>query len=230
MTLNATTTKSTTVRDAYNTGILGKEADASQKAPLGDMLSVLFDAANPNTVVAATTVGSATSQTGATVATTSAATQSASYVQADVQTIATLANALKTDYNKTITDVATIVVLLNQARVDILALRSALATAMTGTLGGLTETHVAVTSNVATMAQAATSIMTVRSTTGTTTGIFKLIREPQHVLATGEVFWNGNTTLTFAAVDAVTYCDLIYSKADLSQKASAMLASITDTV
>lgn len=61
----------------------------------------------PGTHIAGGSAPSA--QTGATVATANAATQTSSYVQADVQTIAALANALKTDYNKTITDVGTLI-------------------------------------------------------------------------------------------------------------------------
>jgi hypothetical protein len=225
MTLNATTTKFTTVRDNFNSGILGKIADASEIAALGDMLAVLLDAANPSVSVNATTIGAAPTQTGATVATTNAATQSGSYVQADVQTIATLANALKVDYNKTITDVAALVTAITALRVDVLALRASLASALTGTMGGATETGVTVTSNAATMAAAASTVISVRATTGTTTGVKTLIMDPNRTLATGEVFWNGNTGLKFAAIDAVTACDLIYSKADNSQKVSCLMSS-----
>ena len=207
MSLNGTTTKSSTIRDMFNSGILGKEADASQKAPLGDMLSILFDAANPNTAVAATTVGGAVANTGVT------SPANVNYTQADQTALATCVLAL--------------VVQINLLRTDVLALRAELATAMTGTLGGLTESHVAVSSNVATMAQAATSVVTVRATTGSTTGVCKLIRDPQHTLATGEVYWDGGVNLTFAAVDVVTACDVVYAKGDLSQKVSALLATTT---
>lgn len=64
--------------------------------------------------------------------TTNAATQTGSYVQADVQTIATLANALKTSYNAAQSDLATAVTLVNALKTsynalqtDVVALRTA---------------------------------------------------------------------------------------------------------
>ena len=72
------------------------------------------------------TLAANAAQTGATVATANANAQTGSYVQADVQTIATLANALKTDYNKTITDVGTIVTELNNVRTLANTIRTAL--------------------------------------------------------------------------------------------------------
>ena len=211
MTINATTTKSATVRDNYNTGILGKESDASQKAPLGDMLSVILDVANPSVVVAATTIGNAVANTGVTTP------ANASYTQADQTALANCVLAL--------------VVQINLARTDILALRAELASALTGTMGGATETGVSVgTYTTATMAAAASSLISVRATAGSTTGVLKLVRDPQHTLATGEVFWDGNTGLKFAAVDAITTVDLLYSKADSSQKVSCLMASTADIV
>lgn len=211
MTINATTTKSATVRENYNTGILGKESDASQKAPLGDMLSVILDVANPSVVVAATTIGGAVANTGVTTP------ANASYTQADQTALATCVLAL--------------VVQINLARTDILALRAELASALTGTMGGATETGVSVgTYTTATMAAAASSLISVRATAGSTTGVLKLVRDPQHTLATGEVFWDGNTGLKFAAVDAITTVDLLYSKADSSQKVSCLMASTADIV
>lgn len=56
--------------------------------------------------VQANFVAQAAALTSAQNATAAAATQTSSYVQADVQTIATLANALKTSYNQLQTDVA----------------------------------------------------------------------------------------------------------------------------
>lgn len=215
--MSTTTTKTNTVRDMFNANTLGLLSDAMLKAPLGDILSVLLDAANPNVVVAATTVGAVAAQTGATVATADAT---------DLASAEALANALKTDYNKSITDIATLVARVNQLRVDVLALRAELAAGLAGTVGGATETGVSVTSNAATLAAAASSIITVRATAGTTQGVKKLIRDPSHTLATGEVFWDGKTGLTFAAVDAVTTIDVVYSKADLSQKASCLLATM----
>jgi hypothetical protein len=211
MTINATTTKSATVRENYNTGILGKESDASQKAPLGDMLSVILDVANPSVVVAATTIGGAVANTGVTTP------ANASYTQADQTALATCVLAL--------------VVQINLARTDILALRAELASALTGTMGGATETGVSVSTYIsATMAAAASSLISVRATAGSTTGVLKLVRDPQHTLATGEVFWDGNTGLKFAAVDAITTVDLLYSKADSSQKVSCLMASTADIV
>ena len=210
MTQNATTTKSTTVRDLFNSGILGKESDAILKAPLGEMLALLFNATNPNTAVAATTVGIAAVSTGVTTP------ANVSYTQADQTALADC--------------VLLLVTRVNQLRVDVLALRAELAAGMTGTLGGLTESGATVSSNVCTMAAAANMVVNVRATTGGTTGVCKLIRDPQHTLATGEVLWDGVKTLTFAAVDVVTACDLVYSLADNSQKVSALLASAADIV
>ena len=227
--MSSTVTSTTTLRDKLNNSALGKNADAIKEAPLGDMLSVLFDNANPGTSVPATTVGAAVAQTGATVATTNAASQSSSYVQADVQTIATLANALKVDYNKTITDIAALIALTNQERTDILALRSAMATALTGVLGGMTETSVTVTSNKAVLAQAPTQngLFLVNGTTGTHTGTKQIVRDPLQTLATGQVYWDGGVNLTFPAYDAITACDLMYSKGDLSQKASIFMRVVS---
>lgn len=227
--MSSTTTSVTTFRDKLNSPALGKQADANASVPMGDLLSVVLDVSNPNVVVAATTVGASVSQTGATVATADAATQTSSYVQVDVQTVATLANALKVDYNKTITDVAALVARLNQARVDILALRAELASGLAGTVGGATETSVTVTSNRAVLAQAPTpnGLLTVKATTATTAGVKKLVRDPLHALVTGEVYWDGGVNLTFAAVDVVTACDVVYAKGDLSQKVSALLATTT---
>lgn len=59
-------------------------------------------------------------------ATTNAATQTGSYVQADVQSIATLANALKTNYNQLQTDVAALRTAYNLAQTDIVNLRATL--------------------------------------------------------------------------------------------------------
>lgn len=75
-----------------------------------------------------TTNATATSSQNSTAA---AATQTGSYVQADVQTIATLANALKTSYNAAQADLATAVTLVNalktsynQVQTDLAALRT----------------------------------------------------------------------------------------------------------
>ena len=233
MTINATTTKSATVRENYNTGILGKESDASQKAPLGDMLSVILDVANPSVVVAATTIGAVAAATvGGVVANTGVTSPAGStYAQADQTALATCVLALVVQINLIRTDLLAVVTELTAARVDILALRAELASALTGTMGGATETGVSVgTYTTATMAAAASSLISVRATAGSTTGVLKLVRDPQHTLATGEVFWDGNTGLKFAAVDAITTVDLLYSKADSSQKVSCLMASTADIV
>ena len=116
MALNDTTTKSNTVRDNFNSGILGKAADASQKAPLGDLLAVLLDAANPNVSVAATTVGGAVANTGVT------SPANASYTQGDQTALATCVLAL--------------VVQINLIRTDLLAIRAELASALNRDCGG----------------------------------------------------------------------------------------------
>jgi hypothetical protein len=175
------------------------------------MLSVILDVANPSVVVAATTIGGAVANTGVTTP------ANASYTQADQTALANCVLAL--------------VVQINLARTDILALRAELASALTGTMGGATETGVSVSTYIsATMAAAASSLISVRATAGSTTGVLKLVRDPQHTLATGEVFWDGNTGLKFAAVDAITTVDLLYSKADSSQKVSCLMASTADIV
>jgi hypothetical protein len=294
MTLNVTTTKATTVRDLLNSGILGLMSDGSQRAPLGDMLAVLLDVANPAVVVAATTVGAAVVDTAAgpivdtavgpvavtaagPVVQTSAPTAqpaattpaNVAYTQVDQTALADLANALEvllnlvvaditalttqvnalivddtaaiaqlnaaitdngaqtTQVNALIVDDGAVTTRLNQARVDILALRAELAAALVGTVGGATETGVVPVANVATMAASASSIISVRATAAGTTGVKKLVRDPTHTLVTGEVFWNGTDKLTFAAIDAVTACDLLYSTASGSQKVSALMADAT---
>jgi hypothetical protein len=226
---SSTTTQPVTLRDKLNEPSLGKFADALAQAPVGDALAILLDVSNPSTTVPATTVGAAVSQTGATVATASAATQTSSYVQADVQSIATLANALKVDYNKTIADVAALVAQVNALRVDDLALRAAAAAALAGTLGGATETSVTVTSNKAVLAQAPTpnGLFQVNATGGTTKGVKQLVMDPTATLITGQVYWDGGVNLTFAAIDAVSSCDLIYAKGDLSQKVSSLLQTVS---
>lgn len=82
------------------------------------------------TALAAATAGGAAgvpaAETAATIATANAAAQTGAYVQADVQTIATLANANKTVTNQLVTDVGTVitelaalVTLVNQLRADL---------------------------------------------------------------------------------------------------------------
>jgi hypothetical protein len=204
--MSSTTTKTNTVRDNLNSNRLGQAADALGKAPLGDILSVLLDTRNANTTIAATTVGSAVVNTGVT------SPAASTYTQADQTALATCVLALVTQ--------------INLLRTDVLALRSELATINTaGTVGGATEASVQVSSNKATLAAAPTTngLITVNGVTGTHTGVKKIIRDSSHTLATGEVYWDGGLNLTFATIDAITVCDVIYAKGDLSQKVSCLL-------
>lgn len=191
-----TTTVKTTVRDKLNSNVLGKESDALAKAPLGDLLSVLFGA--PATVPAATAA--------AVTATDATNPANAAYTQADQTALAALANSLKTQLNALITDVA------------------ALRTAVSAINKHATEVGVTVTTNVATLAALPSTVINVNATAGTTTGVKTLVRDPAHTLVAGEVYWDGKLTLTFAAADAVTACDVVYSKADNSQKISCLMA------
>jgi hypothetical protein len=59
-------------------------------------------------------------------ATAAANTQTSSYVQVDAQTIATLANALKTSYNAAQVDIAALRTAYNALQVDVAALRTKL--------------------------------------------------------------------------------------------------------
>ena len=70
--------------------------------------------------------------------TTNAATQSGSYVQADVQTITALANALKVNYNAAQVDIATLRTTLAATQADVAALRTTLAATLVAlkTAGG----------------------------------------------------------------------------------------------
>ena len=143
MAINDTTTHASTVRDAYNTGILGKESDASQKAPLGDILAVLLDVANTAVTVSAVTVGTSVTPTltptatGALVPTAtsavvisatavSAATAvtpaSAAYASPDQTILANLGNANKVAINACVTDITNLIAKVNAATVDIIAI------------------------------------------------------------------------------------------------------------
>ena len=265
MAINDTTTHSTTVRDDYNSGILGKESDASQKAPLGDILSVLLDVANTAVTVSAVTVGTAVTPTLAPTATSpvvitatavsaSAAVSpaSAAYASPDQTILANLANASKTTINQCVTDIGNLITKVNQAVVDISAakvditalaaqvdagivdiksLRACMAAAAAnGTMGGCTDPSLGVTSYITgTLTYTPSSIISIHGYGGTA-GVLKLIRDPNHTLATGEVFWDGKVGLKFCAADLLTTYDAIYAKADNSQKASCLMASIADIV
>jgi hypothetical protein len=41
------------------------------------------------------------------------------------------------------------------------------------------------------------------------------------------VYWDGGVNITFAAIDAITVCDLMYSKSDLTQKASVLMRLVS---
>jgi hypothetical protein len=210
-----TSTIKNRIRDLLNADLLGKESDAMLAAGLGDILSVLLDTRNANTTVAATTVGAALVATAQADATTPA---NVGYTQADQTAIADLANALKVLVNDCVARI-------NQLRVDVLALRSELAAINTaGTVGGATEAGITVTSNVATLAAQPSTLITVNAVAGTATGVKRLVRDVTRSPQTGEVLWDGGLRLTFAVADAVSSCDVIYAKADGSQKASCLEA------
>lgn len=81
----------------------------------------------PQTHIAAASAPAAA--TAVTVATANAATQTGSYVQADVQSIAALANALKTALNANIADVAALVTEVGALTTKVNTLLTELATA-----------------------------------------------------------------------------------------------------
>jgi hypothetical protein len=228
----STTTHTNTVRDKLNSSVLGLQADTARHAPLGDILSTMLDVLNPNASINATTMGAVAAATvGGAVANTGVqATAGVGYVQADTTAMGVCVLALVTQINLMRTDLLAVVTELTAARVDILALRASLATVASGHVGGVTDSGLTVTSNVATLAAQPTpnGVITVRATTGGTTGVKTLRRDPTHTLTTGEVFWNGLTSLTFAAVDAVTACDVIYAKNDLSQKVSCLMTAVVE--
>ena len=83
---------------------------------------------------------------------------------------------------------------------------------------GYTESGIAVTTNVATLANApvANGLFQVYATAGTTQGVKKLRKGPVTgasalVPATGEVIWDGAKSLLFAAVDAVATASITYA-------------------
>jgi hypothetical protein len=229
--MSSTTTKTSTVRDKLNSTILGLGADANGKAPLGDILAILLDTRNANTTVNATTMGAVAAATvGGAVANTGVTNPAnAGYTQVDQTALAVCVLALVTQLNLARADILAIVTELTAARVDILALRASMAAINTaGTVGGATQTGVSVTAGtgVATalsQAPTANGLITVNATAGTTTGVKKIIRDNSRAPVTGEVYWDGGVNLTFAIVDAVTACDVIYAKSDLSQKVSCLL-------
>ena len=99
--MSSTTTKVSTVRDNLNSTKLGVVSDASVKAPLGDILSILLDTRNANTTISAVTATGAITPTATGVTTitatgVSAATAvspaSAAYASPDQSLVAALVN------------------------------------------------------------------------------------------------------------------------------------------
>jgi TusA-related sulfurtransferase len=250
--MSSTTTKVSTVRDNLNSTKLGVASDAIVKAPLGDILSILLDTRNANATISAVTATGAITPTATGVTTitatgVSAATAvspaSAAYASPDQSLVAALVNSLKTQVNAAVTDliavkakldaavvdISAIATKQNAAVVDISALRSEMATInIAGTIGGATQTGISVTPGTGVavaLAQAPTTngLITVNATAGTTTGVKTITRNSNRAPQTGEVYWDGGVNLTFAIVDAVTACDVIYAKSDLSQKVSCLL-------
>ncbi len=236
-----------TLRAKLNDPALGKGADANLLAPLGDLLSVLLTASPGGGSVPEPTVGaaisgtasaSAVSQTSSTVATAAAASQTSSYVQTDVQTIATLANALKAAVNLIVTDIAAILVQLNRLAVDsagsgglvarVNQLRTDDLAMNESAVSGATESGVTVASNACQLAQSPTpnGLFQVVGY-GTVAGVKQLVTSPAQALVSGQVYWDGGVNLTFFAGDAIASCDVTYAKGDLSQQVSALLQTVS---
>ena len=203
---DVTTTATETIRDILNKADPNEFADALRKlGGLGELLTVLFNQSAASTPPA-TTVGSALVNTG--VVTPAAGT----YTQADQTALADRVLAL--------------VVQINLLRTDVIALRASLASCAAGTVGGLTETHIAPTSNVVTLAATPKAVFQVNVTSGTKTGIFKLVGADRAPVS-GEVSWNGATKLTFNAADVVAYIDVVYSRATGTAEVSGLLRSFS---
>lgn len=141
---------------------------------------------------------------GAAVATANAATQTASYVQVDVQTIATLANSLKTAFNNLVTS-----------------------------SGGVTEAALSPTANVVTLAAQPVAVIDVNVATvssGSATGSKKLRIGPftgpgAITPAAGECVWDGGLKVKLASADLAATVNVAYTKAtDVS--VSAMQADL----
>ena len=199
---DVTTTVSETVRDILNKADPNELADALRKfGGLGELLTVLLNqsaASAPN----ALTLGGVVANTGV------QGTANNSYTVGDQTALATCVLAL--------------VVQINLMRTDMIAMRASLASCAAGTIGGLTETHIAPSSNVVTLAATPKAVFNVNVTSGTKTGIFKLVGSDR-VPTSGEVSWNGLTKLTFNAADVVAYIDVVYSRATGTSDVSALL-------
>jgi len=166
------------IRTELNKADPNRIPDALRSISFGDLLNRLLGGSDVNIPVD--------------LATADAATQTGAYVQADVQSIATLANAIKAKLNL-------------------------LLAAVRG-IGGVTEQGVTVTSNVATLANQPSAVVSVIATTGTTTGSKTLLQGPISgagaiVPASGQVVWDGGKKILFAAVDAITVADFAYTTA-----------------
>ena len=203
---DVTTTATETIRDILNKSDPNELADALRKlGGLGELLTVLFNQSAASTPPA-TTVGGAVANTGVT------SPANVNYTQADQTALATCVLAL--------------VVQINLIRADVIALRASLASCAAGTVGGLTETRSAPTSNVVTLTATPKAVFQVNVTSGTKTGIFKLVGADRAPVS-GEVSWNGATKLTFAAVDVVAYIDVVYSRATGTSDVSGLLRSFS---
>ena len=96
----------------------------ASNVPAQGALTSSAPAAVTSSAPAAITSSAPSSVTSSQNATTKAATQTGSYVQAEVQTITTLANALKISYNAAQVDVAALRATLLTTQADVVALRA----------------------------------------------------------------------------------------------------------
>ncbi len=101
-----------------------------------------------------------------------------------------------------------------------------------GSAGVTEENALALTANVATLANAPKALIDVEATAGTTTGRKKIRQgaitgDQALVRATGEVIWDGTTGLLFAAVDVVTAVRVTYTQA--ADDVASSLQSDVDT-
>ncbi len=178
------------LRALLNSGDTNRTFDALRKLSFGDLLNKLLAGG------AGVEVPALTSSQNATAA---AAVQTGSYVQADVESIRTLANALKISYNA--------------LQVDVVAIRAALAG-----VGNVTEAGLVPSSNIVTLAAVPVSIIDITIVAGTNTGPVKLRKGPvtgsQAILpSTLEAVWDGGLKIRMAAADVATDVNVGYTKA-----------------
>jgi hypothetical protein len=126
-------------------------------------------------------------------------TQNATAAAVDLATSEALANALKVSYNA--------------LQVDVAAIRASLLSA-----AGVTEAGVTVTTNAAVLANQPKALIAVVGTTGTHTGMKKIllgpITGPKALLpAANQCVWDGGKNVLFAAFDAITVASFLYSQA-----------------